>query len=241
MKFDIITIFPKILDSYINESILARAQKNKLIKIKTHDLRKWTTDNHKSVDDKPYGGGPGMLFKVEPIYKAVRSLVKNQKSKTKSQKYNSKVKIILMSAKGRQFNQQIAKQLSKQDRLIFICGRYEGVDDRVAEHIADMELSIGPYVLAGGELPAIIVAEAVARLIPGVLGKAESLLEESFSVDNSKNYKLKTTNYLEYVQYTRPEIFSPDKKKKWRVPKILISGDHKKIKEWRNNQSKIKS
>ncbi|PJE58433.1 MAG: tRNA (guanosine(37)-N1)-methyltransferase TrmD [Candidatus Portnoybacteria bacterium CG10_big_fil_rev_8_21_14_0_10_36_7] len=235
MKFDIITIFPKILDSYINESILGRAQKKKFIKIKTHDLRKWADGKHKKVDDKPYGGGPGMLFKVEPIYKAVQSLVKNKLGKT-GQSSRRKTKIILMSAKGKTFNQQIAKQLVKYERLVFICGRYEGVDERVAKHIAHMELSVGNYVLAGGELPAIMVVEAVSRLISGVLGKMESLGEESFDNKISSSNGLIENSLVEYPQYTRPEIFSSNKKTKWRVPKILISGNHKKIKEWRDSK-----
>lgn len=250
-RFDIITIFPHILDSYINESILARAQKKKLIKIQAHDLRKWTTDKRKTVDDRPYGGGPGMLFKVEPIFKAVKAIIKKQDAEYKIQKTRpnftlqklrraERAKVILLSAKGKTFNQKIAKQLAKQDRLIFICGRYEGVDERAAKHIADMELSVGSYILAGGELPAIMIIEAVSRLVPGVLGKAESLAEESFSSVNFKSYKLKTKNFLEYPQYTRPKIFITKNRKKWRVPKILLSGNHKKIKEWRIKMQKAK-
>ena len=219
MRFDIITIFPKIFDSYFNESIIKRAQAKKLVKIKTHNLRDYTNDKHKTVDAKPYGGGPGMVMMVEPIYKAVKALIKsearNPKSETnsKSKFSKSKTKTILFSAKGKKFDQKMAKRFSKLDQLIMICGRYEGVDERVAKYIADEEVSIGDYVLTGGEIPAMIVIDAVSRFIPGVLGKHESLEEIKGS----------------YPVYTRPELFN----KKWQVPKVLLSGDHKKIEEWR--------
>ncbi|KAF0120953.1 MAG: tRNA (guanine37-N1)-methyltransferase [bacterium] len=219
MRFDIITIFPKIFDSYFNESIIKRAQAKKLVKIKTHNLRDYTNDKHKTVDAKPYGGGPGMVMMVEPIYKAVKALIKsearNPKSETnsKSKFSKSKTKTILFSAKGKKFDQKMAKRFSKLDQLIMICGRYEGVDERVAKYIADEEVSIGDYVLTGGEIPAMIVVDTVSRFIPGVLGKHESLEEIKGS----------------YPVYTRPELFN----KKWQVPKVLLSGDHKKIEEWR--------
>jgi tRNA (guanine37-N1)-methyltransferase len=224
MKFDIITIFPKIFDSYFNESIIGRAKEKGLIEIEAHDLRNWTEDNHKSVDDRPYGGGPGMVLKIEPLYKAVqflKSKIKNQKSKIKEKK---KSKIILFSAKGKQFTQADARRLAEYDQLILICGRYEGVDERVAEHIADEEISVGNFVLTGGEIPAMIVVDSVSRLLSGVLGKKESLEEESFDSEG----------FVEYSQYTRPEDFNG-----WKVPEILLSGDHKKIKEWRE-KNKIK-
>jgi len=238
IKFDIITIFPKIFDSYFSESILMRAQKKGLIEIGVRDLRQWTSDRHKKVDDSPYGGGPGMIFKVEPIYKAVLALkkseIRSKKSETNSklQVKNKKSRIILFSAKGKLFTQADAKRLAKYDQLIMICGRYEGVDERVAGHIADEEISVGNFVLTGGEIPAMIVVDAVSRLIPGVLGKKESIVEESFS--QTKNYKLKTNNYyLEYPQYTRPENF-----RGWKVPEVLLSGNHAKIKKWREKTSK---
>lgn len=222
MQFDIITIFPNIFDSYLNESILKRAQKKGLIKIKIHNLRDYTSDKRRTVDDRPYGGGPGMLLKVEPIYKALQSL-------------KSKSKIILLDPAGKKFNQKMAKQLSKLDRLILICGRYEGFDERVKKFV-DENVSIGDYVLSGGELPAMVITEAVSRLIPGVIGKTESLKEETFSeLINLKTYKLK--NYIEYPQYTRPEIFTLGKKK-LKVPQVLLSGDHKKIWEWKNKHVK---
>lgn len=237
MRFDVITIFPKIFDSYFSESILKRAQKNKLIGIGVHDLRQWASDKHKTVDDSPYGGGPGMVLKIEPIYKAVqflKSKFKVQSSKLQSKGKKLKRKVILFSAKGKLFTQADARRFAICDQLIMICGRYEGVDERVAEYIADEEISVGNFVLTGGEIPAMIVVDAVSRLIPGVLGKKESLEEESFS--KLKTDKLITDNYfLEHPQYTRPENFCG-----WKVPKVLLSGDHKKIAEWRLINSKIK-
>jgi len=213
IKFDIITIFPNIFNSYFKESLISRAQKKKLIKINIHDLRDWASDKHKTVDDNPFGGGLGMVMKVEPIFKAVKKIKKGKKTK-----------VVLFTPRGKKFNQKTAYQFSKLDQIIFICGRYEGVDERVAKHIADMELSIGDYDLMGGELPAMIVIESVSRLVPGVLGK-EELLEERVT---------KQKGFIEYAQYTRPEVFN-----KWRVPKILLSGNHKKIEEWKRKHSKI--
>lgn len=209
MRFDIITIFPNIFKSYFSESILKRAEEKQLIKIGVHNLRDFTTDKHHKVDDKPYGGGPGMVIKIEPIYKAV------QKLKAKSAK--RKAKVILFSTRGKKLDSKIAKRLSKYDQLILICGRYEGVDERVAKYVADEEISIGDYVLSGGELPAMVLVEAVSRYIPGVLGKYESLEEIKGS----------------YPVYTRPEVFEPKNGKNWRVPKVLLSGSHKDIDKWR--------
>ncbi len=223
MRFDILTIFPEIFDSYFDASILKKAQKKRLIKIHIHNLRKWTLDRHQTTDDCPYGGGMGMIFKVEPIFKAVKDL---KKKKIK------KCRIILFSAKGKKLTQKKVKQLSKYDQIILICPRYEGVDERVTKYIADEEISIGEYILTGGELPAMILVDTVSRFVPGVI-KKESLLEESFSIDFEEKG--------EYPQYTRPEIFYPNKKKKkiaWRVPDILLSGNHKKIKEWRRRHLK---
>lgn len=215
MKFDIITIFPEVFKPYFDESILGRAQKKKLVKINIYNLRDYTTDRHKSVDDRPYGGGFGMVLMVKPILKAVKDISK--KSKIQS----SKSKIILLSAKGKKFNQKMARQFSRLDQLIIISGRYEGVDERVAQYVADEEVSIGDYILTGGELPAMIIVDAVTRLIPGVIEQG-SLKEESFSKED----------YLEYPQYTRPEKIIIDGKKR-KVPPVLLSGDHKKIEEWR--------
>jgi len=234
MKFDIITIFPEMFKSYLGESLIARAQKKKLIKINLHNLRKWTTDSHKTVDDRPFGGGLGMVLKVEPIYKAVNALkIRNPKFEIR----NSKV--ILFTPRGKKFDQKLAYKLSKLDQIIFICGRYEGVDERVAQKIADMEISIGDYDLMGGELPAMVAVETISRLIPGVLGKPQ-LLKERVT---------KAGGFLEYAQYTRPEVFCPTpgvgrktpdvKAKCWRVPKVLLSGRHKKIEEWKKSHGKI--
>lgn len=211
IKFDIITIFPNIFDSYLKESLIARAQKKRLIKINVHNLRKWTCDVHRTVDDRPFGGGLGMVLKIEPLFKAIKSLKKKN------------TKVILFTPRGKQFSQKTAYKLAQSQHLIFICGRYEGVDERVAQHLVDEEISIGEYDLMGGELPAMVVIETISRLIPGVLGKPQ-LLKERIT---------KEKGFIEYAQYTRPEIF-----KKWPVPKVLLSGDHKKIEEWRIKHGK---
>ena len=217
MKIDIITIFPNIFDSFLKESLLARAQKKKLIKINLHNLRKWTDDNHKTVDGRPYGGGAGMVLKFEPIYKAVKS-VKAKKGKTR---------VVLLSAKGKTFDQKKAQQLTKYDQVVFICGRYEGVDERVAKHVADEEISIGNYVLFGGEIPSMVIMEAVSRLLPGVVAKEESIKNESFTKGIIR----------EHPHYTRPEVFVLNGKK-LKVPPVLLSGNHKDIEEWRAKNSK---
>ncbi len=219
-QFDFITIFPEILDSYFNESLFKRAKENKLIRIKTHNLRKWTTDRHQTVDDKPYGGGVGLVFKIEPIYKALKAVAKltiRDKKKTR---------IILTAANGKVFKQSDAKRLSKYNQLVFICPRYEGVDARV-EKLVDEKISIGEYVLSGGELPAAVIVEAVCRHVPGFVGKQESVEFDSHSQEG----------YLEHPQYTRPEVFEVNGKK-LRVPKVLLSGHHGQISTWRNNKSK---
>ena len=235
MTFDVITIFPNLFSSFLNESLIARAQKKQLIKIKIHNLREWTKDRHKTVDDRPFGGGLGMVLKIEPIYKAVKEI----KRKTKNlpagrQGKKLKTETILFTPRGKKFNQKMAYQLSKLNKIIMICGRYEGVDERVAKHIANLELSIGDYDLMGGELPAMIVMETVARLIPGVLGKPE-LLKERVT---------KEKGFIEYPQYTRPPKFFPKKfgrarPEVWRVPKVLLSGHHQKIEEWRKKHGKV--
>ncbi len=216
MRFDIITIFPKIFDSYVRESIIKRAIEKKLITIKAHDLRAYTTDKHHKVDDKPYGGGPGMVIKVEPVHKAILK-IKNKKLKSR---------IILFSTRGKKFDSKAAKRLSKYDQLIFICGRYEGVDERVAKYVADEEISVGDFVLAGGELPAMVLVEAVSRYLPGVLGKYESLEDIKGS----------------FPAYTRPEVFCArgasaysGESKCWKVPKVLLSGHHKNIGQFRSS------
>ncbi len=186
---------------------LAKAQKKKLVTIATYYLRRWTHDRHQTVDGKPYGGGPGLVFEVEPLYKAVAEIKRKTKKK--------KSRVILFSPRGKTFDQQTAKRWAKLEQLIFICGRYEGVDERVADHIADETVSIGDYVLNGGEVAAMVVMEAVSRLLPGFMHTEESSTKE------------------DHPQYTKPEIFEPKKGTKWRVPKVLLSGNHAEIKEWR--------
>lgn len=210
--FHVITIFPELIEGYVKSALLGRAATKKLLKIEAVDLRVFSRERHKKVDDSPFGGGPGMVMQVEPIYRAV------QKLKTKNPKL--KTRIILFSTRGKVFDQKAARWLARYDRLVFIAGRYEGVDERVAAHIADEEISIGNFVLAGGELPALTVIEAVARHIPGVLGKTESLEEKKGS----------------YPVYTRPATFKASKGKMWKVPEVLQSGDHAKIAKWRRER-----
>lgn len=238
MKIDIITIFPELFREFFNESLLARAQAKKLLKLSSHNLRDWTTDNHRTVDDRPYGGGVGMVLKIEPIFRAVWAL-KGKPSASRKTKAHShageKTRVILLSAKGKTFTQKEARRLAKYDRLILICGRYEGVDERVAKYVADEEISIGNYVMFGGEIPAMVVTEAVSRLVPGVISKPDAVKYESFSDKEAVS--------KEYPQYTRPEIFKiKDKKtgkaKLLKVPEVLLSGDHKKIADWRKKTSK---
>jgi len=225
-KFDIITLFPDVIEPYTKASILGRAQKKRLIKIKAHDLRKFSKDKHKKVDDTPYGGGPGMLMTVQPIDDAVR--------KVRNKLVKKKTRVILTAANGRMFTQADAKRLAKYDQLIFICGRYEGIDHRVEEEIADEVFSVGEYVLTGGELPALIMTDAIARNVSGVLGAESSLEAESYN----------QTGVLEYPQYTKPEVYefrSGLKKKELKVPKVLLSGDHAMIGAWKQEQSKKRS
>lgn len=221
MRFDIISLFPESFSSYFGVSILKRAVENRLIEIHTHQLRDFTHDKHKTVDDTPYGGGAGMVLKVEPIAECL-DFVKNQSSEMYPKQ---STRTILFSAKGKRMTQEDVKRLATYDRLILLCGRYEGVDERVAEHLVDEELSIGEYVLTGGELPAMIVVDAVARLVPGVLGNAESALTESHSVLGS----------VEYPQYTKPEEWQG-----MRVPEVLLSGHHAEIEKWRQVTAKNK-
>jgi len=221
MQFDIITIFPQIFDSYLKETFIKKALDKGILKINIHDLRDYSDNERRTVDDRPYGGGLGMVLKVEPIFKAVKKIEKKNKKK--------KTRIILFTPRGKQFNQKKAFQLSKYDDLVFICGRYEGVDERIAKHVADEEISIGEYDLMGGELPAMIVIETIARMIPNVLGKPEFLKERM----------VKGGGFIEYPEYTRPEVFEPEKGKKWKVPKVLLSGHQKNIGEWRQERWKV--
>jgi len=213
MKIDVLTLFPAMFAGPLDESIVKRAREKGLLDLKIHNLRDWTHDRHKTVDDKPFGGGPGMLLKVEPLFEAIESL---QREKTK---------VILLSPSGRKFSQQIARELSQEKDLLLICGSYEGFDARVREALADDELSIGDYVLTNGALPAMVVIDAVARLLPGVLGDDESSQDESFS-----------HGLLEYPQHTRPAEFRGMK-----VPEVLLSGNHAEIEKWRREQAKLRT
>ncbi len=211
LRFDIITIFPHIFDSYLGESLMKRAIRKRLIDVRVHNLRDATDDPHRKVDDRPFGGGPGMVFKIQPVYEAVRRLAPR-----------ASTRVILLSPRGAAFTSVAAKRLARYERLILIAGRYEGVDERVAAHIADEELSIGNYVLAGGELAALVVLEAVSRFLPGFLGKGESREDIKGS----------------YPAYTKPAVFSPKKGVRWCVPPALLSGNHARIEAWRKAHAK---
>ena len=206
LRFDVITIFPDILKPILNESILKRAQEKKKTQILVHDLRHFTLDKHRKVDDRPFGGGPGMVMCAQPIFDAVKKI-----------KGRRKAKVILTSPGGKRFTQKTAHELSREKNIIILCGHYEGIDERVREAVVDESISIGDYVLTGGEIPALVLIDCVVRLIPGVLGKEESLLQESFS-----------ENLLEYPHYTRPANFRGMK-----VPDVLLSGHHRAIETWR--------
>ncbi|MFC1727707.1 tRNA (guanosine(37)-N1)-methyltransferase TrmD [Patescibacteria group bacterium] len=235
MKIDILTLFPKMFQGPFDESIIKRAQEKKLVEINIHNLRDWTKDRHKTVDDRPYGGGVGMVMMVEPLYRALKTL-KSPKSQT-----------ILLTPQGKSFNQKKSQALSREKHLILICGHYEGVDERVRKHLVDEEISIGDYVLTGGELPAMVLTDSITRLIPGVL-KDKATKNESFScfheliheskksIKNSRENRakrdVKKCNLLDFPQFTRPENF-----RGWKVPKILLSGDHSQIDQWRKKQS----
>jgi len=228
MNFHLLTIFPDMLESYTSKGMMRIAQEKKLITIKYHDLRDKAVDKHGTVDDRPFGGGVGQVFMVEPIVKTLEKISFHSFLSKILPKKNINRKIVLLSAKGRTWNQQMAKEYSKLDEVIFVCPRYEGVDERVKEFI-DEEIAIGDYVLTGGDLGALVIMDSVTRLIPGVLGKEESFQDESHS----------TEGYLEYPQYTRPEIFNY-KGKEYQVPEILLSGHHANINKWRQDHSRKK-
>lgn len=214
MRFDVITIFPQIFDSFLTTSLIARGIKKNIIDINILDLRSATTDNHKTVDEKPYGGGPGMVLKVDIMDKMIKKVLKLGKIS------RSKTKIILLTPQGKVFNQSTSQKLSTASRLIFICGHYEGFDERI-RNLVDEEISIGDYILTGGEIPAMVLIDSISRNLKGFLGKESSMLEESFS--------LKMNNLLlEYPHYTRPENYQGQK-----VPKVLLSGNHQEINNWR--------
>ena len=211
IRFDVLSIFPEMLISPLSFSLLKKAQEKGLLSINLHDIRSWAEDKHKMTDDAPYGGGCGMVMKVEPVEKALAAV--------KISTENSLV--VLMTPQGETFNQTIAAELAGKKQVVIICGRYEGVDERIRKHLADREISIGDYILTGGELSALVLIDAVSRLVPGVLGNEESTVSESFS-----------RGLLEYPQYTRPAEY-----KGWKVPDVLVSGNHAEIELWRKNES----
>jgi tRNA (guanine37-N1)-methyltransferase len=215
MKIDILTLFPEICRAPLSESMMKRAQENKVVDLQVHNLRDWTTDKHHIVDDAPFGGGQGMVMKPEPIFKAVEALKTNPKSQAPNPK------IILMSPAGQRFDQKMATDLSRESHLIIICGHYEGVDHRVIEHLVDLEISIGDYVLTNGAIAAVVLVDAVVRLLPGVLGDEQSAADDSFA-----------SGLLEGPQYTRPAEF-----RGWKVPDVLLSGNHAEIAKWRKEQA----
>ena len=209
IEFDILTLFPGLCEGAFSESILGKARENRLIQVRCLDIRQWATGKHRVTDEPPYGGGPGMVMKAEPIFAAVEAIRRPDSH------------VILMSAAGQRFTQQKAHELTQKPHLVFVCGQYEGIDQRVADHLADEELSIGDYILTNGAIAAAVIVDAVARLIPGVLGEADSAKDESFS-----------HNLLEYPHYTRPADF-----RGWKVPEILLSGNHAAIEAWRKAEA----
>jgi len=219
MKFDILTIFPDALESYFNSSIIGRARKLKKIQIDTHDIRSAAIDRHKTVDDTPYGGGPGMVLKIEPVVKTLKKIYSRK---------NKATRVILLTPRGQTLNQNKVKELAKYKRLILVTGHYEAIDARIDEFV-DEKISLGNFILSGGELAAACVVDSVSRLVPGVVGKTASVADESFSIYDSKTKEFN----IEYPQYTRPEKFQG-----LPVPKVLLSGDHAKIKAWRQAKSR---
>lgn len=220
MKIDILTLFPEMFNGPFDTSMLKKARDKKAVEINIHNLRDWATDKHKTVDDRPFGGGKGMVLKIDVIDNALHDL--------KSKIANHKSKIILLSPQGKVFNQKKAKELSKQKHLILIAGHYEGFDERISEHLVDEEISIGDYVLTGGEIPAMVIVDSVVRLLPGVL-EEEATSHESFS---PTFHNLKHTTSLDFPQYTHPAVY-----KDWKVPEVLLSGNHKEIEKWRKEKA----
>jgi len=212
VRFDIVTIFPRMIEAALAEGILARAIQRELLTVHATDLREFTEDRHRTVDDVPYGGGPGMVLKPEPLFRAVEAI---------AQRSGAPQTVVMVSPQGRQFSQAEAGRLAALDRVVILCGRYEGIDDRVRENLATDELSIGDYVLSGGELPALVIVDAVARLIPGVVGDEDSVAGDSFS-----------RGLLDYPHFTRPAEF-----RDWKVPDVLVSGHHGEIRKWRKRQA----
>lgn len=217
MKFHLLTIFPEFFKGPFQYGVVARAAEAGALELHVHDLRNWTHDLHRTVDDRPFGGGEGMVLKCQPIFDAVESIWPRR---------SPKQRVILLSAQGRRFTQPVARELATNDELLLICGRYEGVDERVAEHLADEELSIGDYVLSGGELAAAVVVDTIARLLPGVVGNQDSTVNESFE----------SSGILDYPHWTRPADF-----RGWKVPDVLTGGNHAEIRNWRQLAAREKT
>lgn len=246
MRFDLITIFPEFFAGPLHHGILRRAQEAGIVRVHVQDLREFTKDRHKTVDDRPFGGGEGMVLKPEPLFEAVESLLGHTVGDA-SQKssLNEKTSIVLLSAAGKRFDQETARRFAQQDRLIFICGRYEGVDERVADHLATDEISIGDFVLSGGELPAALIVDAVTRLLPGALGNEASSQNESFSLLERAEYSeaaqihrvlTASRSLLDFPHYTRPADF-----RGWTAPEVLIGGNHAEVAKWRRQQALAKT
>ena len=223
MKIDILTLFPRMFDAVLGESMMKRAQMLRRVEIRIHDIRDFTHDRHKSADDKPFGGGSGMVMKPEPIFEAMESILGSGIDKKKLKKKG--IRTVFLTPQGKRFDQRIAKKVSRTKRLVLLCGHYEGIDERVRKHLVMDEISIGDYILTCGELPAMVLIDSVARLIPGVLGNENSSSEESFE-----------DGLLEYPQYTRPAVF-----RKMKVPATLLSGNHKGIQGWRKTQALLRT
>ena len=215
LRFDVFTLFPEVFTPYLETSILQRAQESHLVEVKLYNIRDWTTDRHHVCDDMPYGGGGGMVMKPEPIFTAVEAVLGAPPS----------CPVVLLTPQGRVFTHAVAEELSQQTHLALLCGRYEGIDERVREHLVTDQISIGDYVLSGGELPAMVLIDAITRLIPGALGDPEGAWDDSHA-----------TGLLEYPHYTRPPEF-----RNWRVPEVLLSGDHARIAKWRRQQALLRT
>src|ERR1700693_2170731 len=250
MRFDLITIFPEFFGGPLDYGIVRRAREAKLIDTHIHDLRDFTHDRHRTVDDRPFGGGEGMVMKPEPLFEAVESLLGENRAAAPP----AETAIVLLSAAGKMFTQEMARRFAKLQRIVLICGRYEGVDERVAEHLATDEISLGDFVLSGGELPAAMILDAVTRLIPGALGNEDSVVNESFSAeeneDGSRRSRLDevptqehpqqygdgsgipSRGILDYPHYTRPPSF-----RGWDVPEVLLGGNHEEIRRWRRERA----
>ena len=249
MRFDLITIFPEFFAGPLDHGIVRRAREGGLVEVRIQDLREFTKDRHRTVDDRPFGGGEGMVMKPEPLFEAVESLLgRKAGNATQPPARESNTAIVLLSAAGKRFTQETARRYARLGQIILICGRYEGVDERVAEHLATEELSVGDFVLSGGELPAMLVIDAVTRLLPGALGNEASTQNESFSAEGAvaprdepvggpkDGHRSEAQSLLDYPHYTRPAEF-----RGWTVPEVLIGGNHAEVAKWRRQAAMEKT